>query len=321
MAARFEEAGHQVRLVTWSLNSAADTFPYDIVRKPSALRLIREHRWADVVFENQVCLRLAWPAALLRRPTVIALNTWIARADGSIAFQDRIKRLWLGRAKAVIAVSDAVRKKCWQNAVVIGNPYRDELFQTRTEINRNRDFVFLGRLVSDKGVNMTIQALHELNASRLGDDRLCLTVVGDGPEREGLESLVQDLSMTDCVTFTGALRGEELVDCLNRHRFLWVPSRWEEPFGNVALEGMACGCIPVASDGGGLPDAVGDAGLVFNRRDLADMVAVTERLLDDALLCQRLIDNGKRHLELHRPEHVATQYLQVIDEAFAHRKH
>ena len=51
-----------------------------------------------------------------------------------------------------------------------------------------------------------------------------------------------------------------MVEELNRHEIMVVPSRWNELFGVVALEGMACGCAMLVSDGGGLPDAVGYAG-------------------------------------------------------------
>ena len=49
----------------------------------------------------------------------------------------------------------------------------------------------------------------------------------------------------------------DLVNQLNQSEILVVPSLWSEPFGIVALEGLACGCALLASDAGGLPDAVG----------------------------------------------------------------
>ena len=54
------------------------------------------------------------------------------------------------------------------------------------------------------------------------------------------------------VEFTGVLQGETLVRTLNAHRIMVVPSRTPEPFGVVALEGIACGCVVVGSEGGGL---------------------------------------------------------------------
>src|SRR5690606_40338743 len=99
-----------------------------------------------------------------------------------------------------------------------------------------------------------------------------LTIIGDGPEAPVLKALAVKYGLEHKVDFKGSLQGKELVDCLNQHKLILVPSRWEEPFGNVALEGMACGCIPVVSDGGGLAEAVGHAGLTFQRRATAGVV-------------------------------------------------
>lgn len=316
LAGEFVLAGHEVRVVTWSKLGEADHFAFGVVRAPSATRLLQEHRWAEVVYENNICLRLSWPAMLIGNPSVVALRTWVRRLDGSVGVQDRLKLIWLKRAKGVIAVSQAVRKKCWPDAITIGNPYRNEMFKIRPHINRDRDFAFLGRLVSDKGADMAIQALQLLNADD-GLNPLSLTVIGDGPERQALECLAVELGVSKQVSFTGALRGDDLVEMLNRHRFIWVPSRWEEPFGNVALEGMACGCVPIVSDGGGLPDAVGDAGLVCKRGDLCDLVDQSKRLLNDSELHQRLMDAAIDHLESHKPQHVASRYLEVIEAAIA----
>jgi glycosyltransferase involved in cell wall biosynthesis len=225
-----------------------------------------------------------------------------------------LKLLWLKRVKNVIAVSDAVRKACFTDATVIGNPYREALFYVRDDVERDRDFVFLGRLVSDKGADMAIQAIAELNTGR--DRRVALTIIGEGPEQKNLEALSKRLGVESEVVFTGRLEGSELGIELNRHRYLWAPSRWQEPFGNVALEGMACGCIPLVSDGGGFPDAVGEAGLVFKRGDLSDMVHQSRRLLENEELQRQLQNAAPAHLDQHRPRRVAERYLECLEEAF-----
>ncbi|EMI58109.1 glycosyl transferase group 1 [Rhodopirellula sallentina SM41] len=303
--------------MTWSVDANNTHFPYSVIRNPSLREVWNQHRWADVVYENNICLRLSWPAALLRKPSVVALRTWVSRMDGRIGFQDRLKHLWLSRSKGVIAVSERVRERCWRTAEVIGNPYRTDLFGLRPGVKRDCDFAFLGRLVSDKGADLAIRTLRELLNRESCQDEIGLSIIGEGPERGSLEQLATDLKVDRLVRFTGSLRGDALADCLNRHRFLWVPSRWEEPFGNVALEGMACGCIPIVSDGGGLPDAVGDAGLVFKRGDLNDMVAQSLRLLDGEDLCRQLARAAEEHLKRHVPQKVAERYLEVIEAAVA----
>lgn len=314
LAIEFQQMGCEVRLVTWTEAKGKKTFPFEILRNPSLLNLYKAHQWADVVYENNPCLRIAWPNFLIRRPRVVALRTWISRTDGRIAWQDRLKTYWLKRATKVIAVSDAVRKKNWPPSTVIGNPYREEYFKILPEVNRSLDFVFLGRLVSDKGANFAIEALAALR-SNSAFSSLNLTIIGDGPDKTMLEKLSLKLKVADRVTFTGAMQGKDLVEMLNQHKIILIPSIWEEPFGNVALEGLACGCIPIVSDGGGLPDAVGDAGLVFKRGDVEALTDCIQTLLDDADLQQELIANANAHLLNHRPDEVAARYLKVVEDA------
>lgn len=320
LAFHFMALGYSVRLVTWTKANSKEQHPFPVIRCPTRLRILREHHWADVVYENNVCLRLSWPAILFRKPVVVALRTWLVRRDGKRSWQEHLKSRWLRSAIAVIAVSEAVRQRCWPAAIVIGNPYRSELFQYRQDIKRDRDFAFLGRLVSDKGADLALRALADLNSTRGDSNRLSLTIIGDGPQRPILSQLANELGIQDCVSFTGVLEGGELVETLNRHKILWVPSLWEEPFGNVALEGMACGCIPIVADGGGLPDAVGKAGLVFRRGELNDMIDCSNRLINDANLFQELRAEAAVHLENHRPEVVARLYLDVIEGALARQR-
>lgn len=318
LAEVFHKAGHVVRLVTWSEDPAGKSFSYPIIRNPGILTLLAEHKRADVVFENNPSLRLSWPAVLFKRPTVIALNTWVARVDGTLNWQDKLKYTWLNRAKAVIAVSEALRRRCCESAVVIGNPYRQEIFRKLPGVERDLHFAFVGRLVSDKGVDLAIRALHSLldrEGNTESGDAYRLTVIGDGPERGALEALASTLNIRERVDFKGILRGDALVSCLNQHQFLLVPSAWEEPFGNVALEGMACGCVPIVSDGGGLPDAVGDAGITFKRNDLNDLIAKLNSVLENNELRNELIQRAEKHLQKHHPVQVGEKYLKVIESA------
>lgn len=319
LAQAFSEVGHEVHLLTWSKDPTNKKFPYPVIRNPSKRKLFMEHSWAELIFENNPSLRLAWPNIFFRKPSVIALNTWISRINGKIGFQDRIKLLWLKRASKVIAVSDAIRKRCWPSATVIANPYRMNEFRIIPGIKKTKEFVFLGRLVSDKGADHAIKAVKLLITTKPeinNENKITLTIIGSGPEQKNLLKLIQDLEMDNYVKLTGPLRGEDLAVCLNRHRFLLVPSLWEEPFGNVVLEAMACGCLPIVSDGGGLPDAIGNAGLKFPRGNIKAMVETIINVINNPNLEQQLKLAATAHLKLHEPSKVANQYLKVIESAF-----
>lgn len=324
----FYKAGYHVRVLTWTKDSGENIFPFSIIRNPSPLQLLIEHQWADVVFENNPCLRLAWPNLIFNHISVIALNTWVARIDretgvhGKIGLQDRLKFLWFKRAAKVIAVSDAIRKHSFPPAIVIGNPYQAAVFKIIPGIVKSEGFVFLGRLVSNKGADEAIKAVQKLilldQKEKFLTFKPTLTIIGDGPEKPKLEKLAADLQITDYVKFDGPLRGNDIAVCLNKHRYMLVPSLWEEPFGIVVLEGMACGCLPIVSDGGGLPDAIGNAGISFKRGDTEALVLCVKKLLENPDLEQQLRDAAKSHLAKHYPEVVSQHYLDVIAKAAKH---
>lgn len=319
LAGAFVGHGHEVRLITMTLGDRTDS-PFAVIRNPSVTELFKHHAWADVVYENNPCLRLGWPKLWFGKPSVIALHTWISRMDGRIGAVDRIKFRWLAHAKKVIAVSRALQQKCWPDAFVIGNAYDNQLFGMRPVLRRY-DFVFLGRLVSDKGVELAIQAFSNIAFANPvpGLENSSLTIIGTGPDRPHLERLVAELPEPGRIRFTGPLRDEALVNELNRHTFQFIPSTWEEPFGIVALEGIACGLIPIASNGGGLPEALGDAGVIFERGQLNSLIEVTAKLATSFELQRACRAAAPAHLARFGMDEITRAFVLVL-ESVAHPK-
>jgi glycosyltransferase involved in cell wall biosynthesis len=142
-----------------------------------------------------------------------------------------------------------------------------------------------------------------------------LTIAGDGPERPALESQARSLGIEEQIRFLGSRHGEEVVRLLNAHRILVVPSRYNEPFGIVALEGIACGCLVIGSRGGGLKEAIGSCGLTFRNgdsRELADLLAVA--LADPGRYAPAPADVAN-HLDRHGSAAMVKAYLRVIESA------
>jgi glycosyltransferase involved in cell wall biosynthesis len=285
-------------------------FPFQVVRDPSIIKTVSLLKWCDIVFENNPCFGMSWPNFLLRKPKVVGLHTWIGEPNKKTTFKQKIKKLFLFDYNAVISCSDKIRSFTFKKALVIGNAYDTEIFQRNNSIIKNQDFVFLGRLVSDKGVDMCVELLHELN-NKFGKNK-SLTIIGDGEEMKRLKELTKSYKLTNQVRFLGFLTGQDIVKVLNAHRFLLVPSRWEEPFGIVALEGMACGCIPIVSDGGGLPDAIGNAGAVFERNSQESFNEVTKGLIENKNLEMKYLTEAVSHLQNHTNEIVSNKYFDVL---------
>ena len=314
LACHFVSSGHAVRLITQSqVSKLSDKkFPFRILRRPSVFHYLASFRWADVVIQNNLEVRQLWPLLLCRKPLVIGLQTWIRSVGGRRSILHLMKLFALRTANQLIACSNAVRSDCSPRAVVIGNPYDSALFRLIPGVPRQQKVAFLGRLVSDKGADMLLHSFAFLESSEWR-----LTIIGDGPERVALEGLAVELGVIHSVDFLGALQGEALAQVLNQHEILVVPSRWREPFGIVALEGLACGCVVLGSDGGGLSDAVGPAGLLFRRGDQHDLNAKLDFLLRETGLRERLRSSAGVHLQAFHKEEVCNRYLTLLNQVGA----
>jgi glycosyltransferase involved in cell wall biosynthesis len=318
LSEQLQRAGHEVTVATTTASGGgAERLPFRVVRNPTAGELLRWIRWCDVFYQANVSLRGLWPFLLVRRPWVVSHHSWYCRTDGRVAWPDRLKRWLLRYAAASIAVSQAVADDLAIPSVVIPNTYRDDLFRRLPDVEQENDLVFLGRLVSDKGVDLLLDAMALLAGEGL---RPRLTVVGDGPEAPRLREQAARLGLDRQVELLGTRTGEELVEILNRHRILVVPSRYNEPFGIVALEGIACGCVVVGSAGGGLRDAIGRCGETFRNGDAADLARVLGRRLRHPELDADYREHRDSHLARHSSQRTAAAYLQEIENAAQRRR-
>ena len=311
LANDFFNAGHSVRLITKQKgNKSLDriNFPFEVIRNPSTLKLLECYKWATVILQNNIELRQIWPNFIFHKPLVISLHTWLHNSKGKRGLAETLKLIVLSIATKVIAVSQSIRIDSYSDALVIGNPYDSELFRNYLSPRNPLSIVFLGRLVSDKGVDLLLRSFAELSYPLAR-----LTIIGSGPERESLEWLAQELDIHDSVSFIGSLQGSALVDLLNQNEIMVIPSIWREPFGIVALEGLACGCVPLVSDGGGLVDAVGQAGLSFKRGDINDLAEKMRLLLSDPKLLANLRAKTAAHLAMFERHTVSRRYLDVLD--------
>ena len=314
LAEQFLAKGHEVQLITRSPAREGESdgqFPYPIYRQPSPAQLLKLVRWCDLYFQNNISLQTLWPLLLVRRPWVVSHQTWLTRVSGHVGWQDRLKCEVI-RYGSPIAICEAVAQPLPVPATIIGNPYQSDLFRILPDVPRGRELVFLSRLVSDKGGDLCLEALAELKRQGFTP---ALSVVGDGPEMGNLQRMAEDLGVKDQVTFMGMTTGEKLVQTLNRHRIMVVPSRLAEPFGVVALEGIACGCALIGSTGGGLSDAIGPCGLIFENNSVSGLAKAIRTLLEDEALCRKLTAQGPAHLAKHSPERIAEAYLRVFEKA------
>jgi glycogen(starch) synthase len=312
LAQQFVAIGHQVTVVTQTPGQEEEEFA--IVRQPSVgqlLELVKQH---DIFWQNNLSLRTLWPVVVRPCPVVVTHQGSYCRRPSGFDGALRLKRAVAERVTGV-AISKFIADCFDKKPVVIPNPYDARVFRLETPLNaRAGELLFVGRLVSEKGLDILLDALNQLRSRAL---RPSLTIVGAGPALDAMQRLVADSDLQKQVIFAGARTGEELAKTFNAHRILVVPSRYEEPFGVVALEGIGSGCLVVGSEGGGLPEAIGPCGFTFPNADAKALADILEKLLRMPGEHDRLLGEAAAHLAHFQPRVIADRYLDLFKSKLA----
>jgi glycosyltransferase involved in cell wall biosynthesis len=303
LARGFLAEGHRVTVVTSTPSPAPDDDSLRIVRNPSLVTMLRCMLETDVAVLMGPTLRLGWPFLFSNRSVMISHQGFLPTDRNPVVRW--LRRQLLRRAKHV-ACSKAVASSLGLECLTTANPYQDHLFATQAAAERPGELAFLGRLVPEKGLDVLLDAMALLSTKRIAPR---LKVIGEGPCRNDLEERVRKLGLADQVEFLGAIVGEPLVNILNRHKILVVPSSWNEPFGIVALEGIACGCMVIGSSGGGLPEAIGPCGITFANGDSSELANAIESVLSHPELLNAYRGPATEHLLRHAPLSVARKYI------------
>jgi len=155
--------------------------------------------------------------------------------------------------------------------------------------------LLVGRLVYEKGFHLALDALAPI-VRRPGGVRF--VVAGTGTAEAELKRQARRLGLTDHGVFLGWI-GDDMLHSLYRISDLCIVPSIYEPFGLVALEAMASGCLCVVADTGGLREVVpveGTVGLRFPSRDSGALGAVLERILTDHATRSQLIAEAREHV-------------------------
>lgn len=146
-------------------------------------------------------------------------------------------------------------------------------------------FLCMGRVADEKGMDVAIKALRTLQ-----DESVRLEIVGSGPQRRQLEQLVIDNGLSARVSIRGWLLPSDIPAAISAATAVIVPSRWQEPFGLVALQAAQMGRPVIASRVGALPEIVsdGETGLLIPPDDPPALAAAMEQLLSDQIGAKRM---------------------------------
>jgi colanic acid/amylovoran biosynthesis glycosyltransferase len=224
----------------------------------------------------------------------------------------------LAAAEFIVAVSDDARGKAEQ-ALAPGD--RGKIHRIRMGVDLERfapsaeprggdeavSVLCLGRLVERKGHRFLLEAI-------AGLDGIELVIAGDGPERESLDALAENLGVANRVRFAGVVGQDEALDLYHRADVFCLPSL-AEGLPTVLIEAMACGVPVVSTRIDGVPELVtdGEDGLLCEAGDPGALASRLRRLAADPAERQRLSRAGRAKVErLHDLERQAAALLALF---------
>ncbi|MBN2855785.1 MAG: glycosyltransferase family 4 protein [Halothiobacillaceae bacterium] len=178
----------------------------------------------------------------------------------------------LKRADYVACVSEYIRERfcegmpedlCDKVHVIFNTLNLDDFVHHE---DKRKEILFVGRFIPEKGILPLAQALvrvlpefpdwqARIIGSRYFGKNGAYHALGDELSKALAGARAQ-------IDMPGYLPFSEIVRHFKQARIAVVPSTWAEPFGRTALEGMAAGCAVIASNRGGLPEVLGDAGIL-----------------------------------------------------------
>jgi glycosyltransferase involved in cell wall biosynthesis len=201
---------------------------------------------------------------------------------------------WMYRKyAAIVCISDLTRHNLeqylgtdWPMHTIYNGVDTKRFARPIKDISGKQDFVvtMVAAFRPQKDQDTLIRAFTHL------EPNFRLQLVGGGQRGEELKALCSELGLKDRVQFLGVRM--DVPDIMEQSDVIVLSSHWEG-FGLAAVEGMASGRPMVATDGDGLRDIVGGAGVLFQPGDDQELASAIKRLCETpdyyrqvALACQ-----------------------------------
>ncbi len=260
----------------------------------------------------------------LRKPVVVSVRTDPRMSHYVGRIWSALRRLLYPRAHAVVVQSDEIRR--WtqrfvrkERLYVIPNPVIPTAYGSNdvvASLGPGRIIVAMGRLHPVKGYDLLLRAFARC-AAEYPD--WSLMILGEGEERERLETLAGELSIADRMSMPG--RVKDPMELL-RQADLFVMSSRYEGFPNALLEAMACGLPVISTDCPSGPRAVvrdGVDGVLVTPEDAGALAAAMRRLMSDEAERKSLASRAVEVAERFDLEKVMGMWEDVLDQVVKRR--
>lgn len=170
-------------------------------------------------------------------------------------------------------------------------------------------FAYVGRLVLEKGLPLLLQASGKLLRS---GQSFMVRIIGDGPERQRLEQMTEELGLSSRVQFIGSVPADQTSSLLADAVAVVMPSVWEDIAPLAASEQLMQGNLLIASDIGGLGEIVDRAGLKFRPGDTDALEHCMRQVLESPDLANQLRAKARqRGTAFFSEERMVEEHLQL----------
>lgn len=268
---------------------------------------------------------------ILSRSTCANVATFHAKLPETIASRALAKVIipytkpLLRHIDVFTAVSDAaaeyVRSLTTNEISIIPNGIHTTHFRRPAHLASKKEplsILYIGRLEKRKGVKYLILA-YQLLLERRPETRLI--IAGDGPDREKLEQMVDELGLEN-VVFRGYIDNKTKLELLHTADVFCSPALYGESFGIVLLEAMASGLVAVAGNNPGYSSVLTEIGQLslVDPRDSIEFAHRMELLLTDTGIRELWKKWARKYVRKFEYNTVAEMYLASYDIALERAK-
>ena len=318
-----------------ALNIRCQLFPFDRPLSWSGMRAIRDFvrtEQIDVIHSHGYREDI-YAYAMLDRHRIVATNHLWKRTTAKLKFYAWLDARVMRSFYALVAVSDPIYKEMQQLGFsdpqlrLIENGISVDEFSSAHDTDDKLkeelglvggDFVFgmVGSLTKEKGHIYALQALAKVKEQGL---QAKLMIVGDGPERAGLEAYACDLGLEDCVIFVG--RRKDIPRILQIFSVFVMPSLMEG-LPMALLEAMASGLPVVATAVGDIPKLVNsEVGVLVPPADDSALALAFSQMLSSAPLLHDMGLRSRCFIEREfSAQHMAGRYADIYKEIVRHSR-
>ena len=281
---------------------------------PKVNEIITAHKF-DIIHNNDV-FTVFLLDDIRDKLNIPIVNTVHGLSAPKTSLEDGGRRYGYYSSHGVITVSHSMEKRLVERYGVVERLRVIHLGAPDVSypLTKSKRISFAGRLVDEKGADVLIKAIGILK-----DDGLLnkyeVDIIGDGDQRTYLQELVRGMNLEDCVKLHGYLPNDKAKKYIENASIHVVPSKFDEPFGISATEGMALGALTIVSNRGGLVEFIEHRknGLIFesgNEKNLAN--CISEAILDSELYVS-CVKNAYEFTRSHTWDRVAKKTLDFYE--------